>query len=93
MVRLRDSFGGKGLCPKEYMLLSSCVFISFSGEAGVLEGFCIPSQGLERVAEKDYRMFLVVAATSTYPGSLCGFAGSFMLVVQMILMYFFPFPF
>lgn len=50
------------------MLLSSCLFISFSAEAGVPEGlvgFCIPSQGLEGVTEGDYRMFLVVAATST----------------------------
>lgn len=74
---------------------SSCLFISFSAEAAVpegLAGFCIPSQGLEGVTEGDYRMFLVVAATSTgaYPGSLCGFTGSFMSVVQMILMYFFP---
>lgn len=80
---------------KEYLLLSSCVFISFSAEAGVPGGLASFCQQLEGVTEGDYRVFLVVAATSTgtYPGSLCGLAGSFMPVVQMILMYFFPFPF
>lgn len=47
------------LVPSEWVLFSSCLFISFSAEAGVpqgLLGFCIPSQGLEGVTEGDYRM-------------------------------------
>lgn len=82
---------------KEQVLLSSVLSISFSAEAGAPEGLadsCIPSQGLEGVTEGE-RMFLLVAATSTgtCPGSLCGFAGSFMSVVHMILMCFSPFSF
>lgn len=97
MVRPREPFGGKNLVlSKEGMLLQLSV-ISLSAEAGVPEGLAASAshpKGLKG-SQGGYRVFLVVAATSTgtHPGSLCGFAGSFMCVVQMILMCFFPFPF